>query len=362
MRKAPLFTAVTALLLLLAGAQLVLPARDMSGMENRRLAAAPAFSAEGFADGGWTQAWETFAADQLPLRDAFVALHTACRTALGRRETGGVIRGSGGWLLDRSDDWSERNVRLNAGALARLAELTSKPVYLLAVPSSACIYPEKAPAHAPLADEQALLAAAAEETAVVPLAGPLAAAREAAPLYYRTDHHWTAAGARVGYEAACGALGLDPLPDAAAETVPGFYGSYYARCPLPWLEADTLSFAYPDRVTLVIDGEEQAGLWDPEALAGRDKYAALLCGNHPVVELKCESAPEGSLLVIKDSYANALLPALARHYRSVVAVDPRYFTGDMAALAHQYEGDAILCVYGLNTLATGRTIQLLEGL
>ena len=362
MRKAPLFLAISALLLLLAAAQLALPARSMSEMENRRLAQTPAFTMEALLNGGWAEELETFAADQLPLRDAFVALHTASRAVLGQRETGGVLLGRDGWLLDRSDTWSERNVRLNARALAELSGLTGRPVYLLAVPSSACVYPEMAPAHAPLADEQALLAAAAEETALLPLTPALTAARDAAPLFYRTDHHWTAAGARVGYETACRALGLSPLEDGPNESVPGFYGSYFARNPLPWLKADTLSFRFPEGVTLTIDGERQNGLWDPDALSGRDKYAALLYGNHPVIELTCDSAPEGTLLVIKDSYANALLPALARHYRRVVAVDPRYFTGDITALAQTCEGDAILCVYGLSTLATGRTIQLLEGL
>ena len=361
MRKAPLFLTGMALLLLLAGAQLLLPARDMSDMENRRLASAPAWTAEAFVGGDWAKSLETFAADQLPLRDQFVSLHTAAQTLLGRREGGGVIR-SGDWLLDRSDGWSERNVRLNARALASLSEITGKPVYLLAVPSSACVYPEKAPAWAPLADEQALLNAAGEETALLPLLGDLTAARDLSPLYYRTDHHWTAAGARVGYLAACRALGLTPLDEAEIRSCPGFYGSYFARCPLPSLAPDTLTFACPSHVELVIDGETKEGLVDEAGLARRDKYAALLYGNHPVILLRCDSAAEGTLLVIKDSYANALLPALAQHFRQVVAVDPRYFTGDIAALAHQYEGDAILCVYGLNTLATGRTIQQLEGL
>ena len=61
------------------------------------------------------------------------------------------------------------------------------------------------------------------------------------------------------------------------------------------------------------------------------------------------------------SYANALLPVLARHYHRVIAVDPRYFTGNITELTLQYEGDVILCVCGIGTLAGSRTIALMDG-
>lgn len=143
---------------------------------------------------------------------------------------------------------------------------------------------------------------------------------------------------------------------------PGFYGSFYARYPLPWLGADDFSCALPAGVRLWINGEEKAALLDPGALEKRDRYAALLYGNHGLIELKNDQAEGGTLLVIKDSYANALLPLLGQHYQRIVAVDPRYYAGNIAELFGQNEGEAILCVYGLNTLAGGRTIAFLEGL
>lgn len=349
------------LLAALAVCQCVLPVRHMSKMENRVLSTAPGFSVASFVDGSYSEGLEDFAADQLPLRDGFVALYSSMQAALGRRMSGDAIVGRDGMLFDRSDKWSERNVRLNAAALTELAALTGRRVQLLAVPSAAAVYPEKVPAHAPLADEPALLAAAAGETGLIPLLPRLQEAG-GVPLYYATDHHWTVEGARIGYEAVCQALNLAPGARKPAVSVPGFYGSFYARYPLPWLQPDTFSYLPYDGIRLLVNGEEKEHLIDADVLAGRDKYAALLYGNHGLVELINEAAPEGELLVIKDSYANALLPALAMHYRRVVAVDPRYFAGDVIELAKTCEGEEILCVYGMNTLASGRTIALLEGL
>lgn len=361
MRKAPVFLLVMGLLLALAVCQCVLPARVMSEMENRMLTQAPALSFASFYDGSFSEKLESFAADQLPMRDGFVSVYSAMQAALGRRTVGDAILGEEGMLFDRSERWNVRNVRLNAAALTELARRTGKQAYLLAVPSAAAVYPEKMPANAPVADEEALLSAAGEETTLLPLLPAMLAGREAS-LYYATDHHWTVAGARIGYETVCDALTLQPEPKKPAVSMQGFYGSFYARYPLPWVEADTFSYVPYEGIRLLVNGEEMAGLLDPEVLAGRDKYAALLHGNHACIELINDGAPDGTLLVIKDSYANALLPALAMHYRRIVAVDPRYFAGDIIELVNDYEGEAILCVYGMNTLASGRTIALLEGL
>ncbi|MBR6187042.1 MAG: hypothetical protein IKQ41_12390 [Clostridia bacterium] len=363
MRKAPVFCAVIALLLALALGGLILPDRQVSALENRVLSAAPAFSFAGFADGRWTDALETYTADQLPLRDAFVSLYTAGEALLGKRASEGVIRGAYGRLFDRTDGWKERNVALNAAALNELSAQTGLPVRLLAVPSAASVYPEAVPAFAPMADEEQLLRTAKAQVSLIEIKSALLESRRAdAPLFYKTDHHWTAAGARIGYLAVCEALGLTPLAEEALQDYPGFYGSFYARFPLPWMAGDVFEAPIEASLRMEVNGEEKDGFLDADAVRGRDKYAALFYGNHPVMELTNASAPEGTLLVIKDSYANALLPALSRHFRTIVAVDARYYTGNIVDLANERKGESILCVYGLSTLASGRTIALLDGL
>ena len=50
--------------------------------------------------------------------------------------------------------------------------------------------------------------------------------------------------------------------------------------------------------------------------------------NNALTTLSCpglSDQQEGSVLVIKDSYANALVPYLLYHYEKVVVVDLRYF-------------------------------------
>jgi len=162
----------------------------------------------------------------------------------------------------------------------------------------------------------------------------------------------------VAYDALREAWHL-PATDGSVDRLPlpdGSYGSYFARAPSPLIRADAFVVEYPAGVSLEIDGELQAGLYDAEAVAvKRDKYAQLLYGNHGRITLT-GAAEDGVLLVIKDSYANLLLPWLAQHYRRVEAIDPRYYTGDLYTWIQGEEGARILCVYGLTTWLTDRNL------
>ena len=256
----------------------------------------------------------------------------------------------------------ERNVRLNAAALTDLSEQTGVPAYLLAVPSAALVDPEAVPAFAPIADEGALLNAAGEETKLLPLINSLCDVRGCGELYYHTDHHWNMGGTQVGYQIVCQALGLNAMPvDELTEELP-FFGSFYARCPLPWQAPDDFCFADVPGIRLIAEGEEKDGLVDEAQLQKRDRYAALLYGNHGLMELINDSQNDGTLFVIKDSFANALLPLLARHFHRIVAIDPRYYAGNVVEEVNNCNCEVILCVSGLSSLASSRNLALLDGL
>ena len=362
MKKAPLFVIALTLLLMFAVGQTLLPDKTFSEMENRVLTPRPALTLATMSRNQWADNFETYCADQLPLRDAFVSLYTGWEAVTGHRVIEGVILGKDQRLYDRTDGWKTRNVTQNASALAYLAEETGLPAYLLAIPSANAVYTDNLPNGSPVADEKALIELAEKEVDIIPLLEPLREASGTEELYYRTDHHWTAAGTRIGYLQVCNMLGLDPLPELTLQSQSPFYGSLYARCPLPWQKADTLVYPENPSIRLIIAGEEKDGLVDRGKLGQRDLYAALLYGNHDRIELINESVSEGTWFVIKDSYANALLPALAQHCHRIVAIDARYFADDIINEVKKSKGELILCIQGVSALASGRTLALLEGL
>lgn len=353
---------MAALLALLIGQQL-LPERETSEMENRVLSSRPQFSIAAVSGSGWADSFEAYAADQLPGRDLFVSVYTSMNALTGHRLIESVLLGRDGWMFDTQEGWSQRTLGGNADALRQIEEASGKPVFLLALPTASAVYRDLLPSGVSLADESEWLTMVGEETRLIPLLPALREkAREGAQLYYRTDHHWTVEGAWLGYEAVCEALGLSSLPAIDPDTYEGFYGSFYARCPLPWIKPDVFSWMPVEGVVLTADGQTYDGLIDHETLSGRDLYAALLYGNHGYMELTNENAEGGALFVIKDSYANAMLPLLARHYKKIVAIDARYYAGDVIEAIQKSEGDSVLCVCSVSSLASSRALSLLEGL
>ena len=110
-------------------------------------------------------------------------------------------------------------------------------------------------------------------------------------------------------------------------------------------------------VTLTADGETYDHLIFPEEAQTYDGYAVYLKGNHGILTIDTPSAPEGTLLIFKDSFANSMIPFLCAHYRRIIAVDARYYPASFyQALADAGQVDQILFLYSLDSLANDTSI------
>lgn len=79
-------------------------------------------------------------------------------------------------------------------------------------------------------------------------------------------------------------------------------------------------------------------------------------GNHGKVVITTPTEENCTLLVIKDSYANSLIPFLAPYYRKIVMVDPRYFYDDLEELMQVEEIQKyFICIMQIHS------IQILPG-
>ena len=352
LRQMPLFLLCMALLLLLALATVFGKYREQSAMENRTLAPPVTVTLAGIRSGAVMRQTEEYLTDHFIARDAFVLLAGGMDTALLRTEKNGHPAGlppDGGYAGYRDgygraecaghgrDCQAHRHGCHGRHRAAFLRRHAGAPAAVL-----------------PAADQKALLDALYTQSGLPAIDTLQALLPLGEAAYYRTDHHWTADGAAAVYRALCEAWGLTAAPPAARLTADAFFGSYYAKVPRPFMQGDRFAFDQPDGVRLVIDGEAMPGLLDTAQLQARDKYAALLYGNHARITL--EGPGEGTLLVVKDSYANALLPLLAQHFRRVEVFDPRYSLQRIDALYMEVHADRLLYVYGLSTLLTDRNL------
>ncbi len=360
----PLLAASALLLLGLAIANLVWPKRDMIELENRKAAQFPAFSVEALLDGRWQSGFARWMQDQFLLRDAWINTQRAAdEIVFQKAEEGGILLGKDQWMFTKLftiDDATRQQTAKNVQAVAEFAARYPGKVTFLLAPSASVIYPEALPAGAPMADENALLddifAQVGESAAVIDLREPFTARRDEY-LYFKTDHHWTTNGAYRAYEQFCALKGLTPFDRDAHEavTVEDFQGTHYSATRLWDVENDTITYyPLPNQMTIYnITGEAQyepmttENLINTDKFATRDKYAAFLDGNNGYSVI--EGDGEGSILVVKDSYANSFIPYLTANYEKIGVVDFRNFKYGLDSTIEREGYDEVLILYNFQT-------------
>ena len=345
---------------------IVLPDRDRSEVENRTLAQVPQFSWGALVDGSYTAAVEEYFADQFPLRDGWTGLKARAEQLIGKELFNGVYL-CGDTLISKVEVPADGQVDKALSYVMRLSEKTEIPVYLGLIPTAAEIWKDKLPAGAESWDQMQLLEAA-EATGLPAVDFESALAAHAGEeIFYRTDHHWTTLGAFYGANALLESLGQAPLAqsDFTAEVVSrDFNGTLYSTSGIHWLTPDTMEFwAKEDGLSITSwrTGEARPGmLYDRSYLEKKDKYSAFLGGNQPLCVIRNEALPEGEkLLLVRDSYSDALAPLLAGRFAEIHLVDLRYYRLPLAQYAAENGIDRIAVLYSVQNFLTDQNLVLL---
>lgn len=158
-------------------------------------------------------------------------------------------------------------------------------------------------------------------------------------IYFRTDHHWTARGAYQGYLAFCNATQQTPVKLEELETgkIDNFVGSLYKAS-----NADVIK-KNPDYVeyfktrvdvnaTVYANGEMKNGkpcYVVARAVNSDNKYLAFIGGDQPLEKIVTSNKNGKKILVIKESFGNALVPFLCDNYEEVYVLDPRKTNFDL---------------------------------
>ena len=99
-------------------------------------------------------------------------------------------------------------------------------------------------------------------------------------------------------------------------------------------------------------------------LTKKDKYSSFLGANVPVLTITSnipKEADNGSLLVIKDSYAHSLVPFLAKNYSKITVVDLRYINGTFEDVEVNLEDyDSALFMYNVITFSQDVNVKKLS--
>lgn len=349
---------------------LILPKSSFSEAENRTLAQLPQFTAKALFSGEYMEKLETYSADHFPFRDFFVSLKSEVDMLTGKKEIQGVYLCEENYLIgvyetpqntqriqDNFNRFQENLQDLNPEILPRL----------MLVPSAVTIYEERLPVGATPASQRQTIQQIYENTSLLPVeVEEILTAHKEEELFYHTDHHWTTLGAYYAYTVYCSELGMNPVPIEALQSqmvTEEFLGTYAAKVNTWNMSKDSIRIYTNPSDELEVyytDTEERSdSLYNLEYVNQRDKYSLFLDNLHSLVIISnAKAETDRELLLIKDSYANSLLPFLTHHFKNIYVVDPRYYKNGPSGLVELYpEITDVLLLYNLSTLDTDTGIR-----
>lgn len=194
-------------------------------------------------------------------------------------------------------------------------------------------------------------------------------------IFMRSDHHWSSLGAYYAAQEFARVAQVDfaELNDENYEKVSrgGYLGKLYGWAGEPQVMKDNpetftyyipqnefttdyysfdMEYQYTGRLMLDIDLMENVSEW----------YSANMCGDLYTVNINTDCKNGRRLMIIKDSYGDALPAFLTNSFEEIWVVDMRYFENGIISLA-QSEGITDVLFVMNPTSATGENAAYLPG-
>ena len=371
---------------LISGTSLIIKDREFSPNENRYLAETPELSWDNILSGKFQDGLEDYLRDQVCFRDGWITVKTGIQKACGDTDIGGAYVGKDGYDFEKitPEDVDEKQVDRNIKAVEDYFMTASETIdkqklSFLLVPTSGLVMQEKLPKNARLFDQAKYIdqvQKAMKDYNFVDVRDTLMDHNDEY-IYYKTDHHWTSAGACLAYDVWSERTGGEAeTEDGLVKNVVSdkFRGSLYSKI----LDADSAydeiwtyglqkddAFGSKD-CTVTIDEKQQLdSIYDDEKLQEKDKYAYFLSGNYGQVHIqnqKAASKAKGkNILIIKDSFANSFVPFATQDYENIYMVDLRYYNGDMKSYLQEHNITDVLVLYNISNFISDRNLHKLTG-
>lgn len=349
-------------------AYILLPDREFSESENRVLSEKPELSFEEVSSGRFTAGFEKYVSDQIPIRDLWINIKSGAEKLLGRKDNNGVYLGEDGYLLQMFSKPNQNIINKNVEGINSFAEANPGiNKYFMLVPNSVRVLKDKLPRFAEPEDQlkyiEGVKNTLSSEVNFIDVYDTLASKKNEY-IYYKTDHHWTTLGAYYGYERLGSEMGFKTnIRDfyEVERVTEEFYGTLYSKGGFRNIEPDSIELYTPKmdediRVWYYDTEVEEDSLYNMENLNKKDKYTVFQDGNHSLIRINTNSSSGKKLLIIKDSYANSLVPFLTDHYSEIYMVDMRFYYDDINEFIKSNGIDDALLLYNANTFFEDESI------
>ena len=285
---------------------------SFSQNENRVLEELPKFSFFSLKSGDFTKKFEAYCKDQFIFKDALVGARSKLDYALGKREFNNVYIGTDKNYYEKYI-YDEKKVDK---FIKYVNDIDVKDKYIAICPDKGEVYSERLPKGAAFSDERLVLDRYKNEIDATYIdLYKIMMDHKDEYIFYKSDHHWRE-------------------------------GAYYNSA------VDEILFYLPknyDEIKVKGDDKEIKVL-DKDEFKNKDKYKALFSGNYGLVEIEGNPNSDKTLLIIKDSFANAVASLLTNEYKTIYMVDKRFFNQKINDFINENDIDTCLVLGSVNGL------------
>ncbi len=174
-------------------------------------------------------------------------------------------------------------------------------------------------------------------------------------IYFNSDHHWTTLGAYYGYKAFAESAGFEPVSYNGYFSC-RFQGSFSGFTNDPRVqEVSDVLYLYKVKAENWCHGSrdsyktavQMGNMYYSDQIG----YTRILGGDTGYIRIETLNKSGRNLMIIKDSYANAMVPYLTEYFKHITIIDPRYFADDLyETMAHDNITD-VLFVNNIETIS-----------
>ncbi|WP_346817588.1 secondary cell wall polysaccharide O-acetyltransferase PatB1 [Bacillus paramobilis] len=359
--------------------------RAISPVENRPLAQKPALTKEALLTGSFFKDFETYTNDQLIGRDEFIKSYTIAQINMGKSLINDIILTDDKWLL-KNPAWTKKYNEIDQSMpaindLSQFLKEQNVEFYFALPPSKTNALSFKLPSHIYTYAQDNLnyflkkLPADVKPIKLMEQFKKNYTNEEIQDMYFKTDHHWNMDGAFVGYQYIMNSIGQQSSIYKGKEIKKEDYtrtcaqnkhlvGSFNNQLyQLIDATGEKLCYYTPkDGFNFTsVTAKDVTGtvhqnldsIYGVEKQKDTTSYAGYYTDDYPEIVFENNNAPnEVRALVLKDSFANAIVPHLAQSFKHTSILDLRhYHEKDVSQYIKDNNINMVLFVYSDSNLS-----------
>lgn len=314
---------------------IIIPDHEQSETENRPLQTFPSWSTEHVLSGQYTKDLNTWFSDQFVCRDQNIHIKYLIQKTFGVKEIQDVFLTKQG-LIEKTAKPNKEQLERNLNAINTFKQNNPElNVGFVTVPNAVSIKKEYLPKYAVTLNQDKqidnIYSQLDDSIVKIDLRNTLKKHKDEY-LYYKTDHHWTSLASYYAYQDIAKAFNLETTKQSDYTIYPvttNFEGTLANKTGSVNIKDEIDIYVPKDKCDYVITDEstnkKSRTIYHSDALETKDQYTVFMGGNKALFHINVDNNSKRHLLLIKDSYANSLIPFLIPQYASITVVDARYY-------------------------------------